>query len=82
MSRRPFLAAKTSSGIANIHPLSEHIFAYTSNDPAMTGLDPKMTEPKTGLAGLELKDAVPLRWVLQDIKELPYRNCTGQPGGP
>jgi hypothetical protein len=34
----------------------------------MIGLDPKMTEPKTGLAGLELKDAVRLRWTLQDIK--------------
>jgi hypothetical protein len=27
-----------------------------------------MTEPKTGLAGLELKDAVRLRWTLHDIK--------------
>ncbi len=27
-----------------------------------------MTEPKTGIAGLELKDAVRLRWTLQDIK--------------
>jgi hypothetical protein len=27
-----------------------------------------MTEPKTGLAGLELKDAVRLRWTLCDIK--------------
>jgi hypothetical protein len=28
----------------------------------------KMTEPKTGLANLELKDAVRLRWTLHDIK--------------
>jgi hypothetical protein len=27
-----------------------------------------MTEPKTGLASLELKDAVRLRWTLHDIK--------------
>jgi hypothetical protein len=27
-----------------------------------------MTEPKTGLASLEFKDAVRLRWTLQDIK--------------
>jgi hypothetical protein len=27
-----------------------------------------MTEPKTGLAGLQLKDAVRLRWTLCDIK--------------
>jgi hypothetical protein len=27
-----------------------------------------MTEPKTGLAGLELKDTVRLRWTLCDIK--------------
>jgi hypothetical protein len=27
-----------------------------------------MTEPKTGLASLELKDAVCLRWTLHDIK--------------
>jgi hypothetical protein len=27
-----------------------------------------MTEPKPGLAGLELKDAVRLRWTLCDIK--------------
>ena len=26
-----------------------------------------MTEPKTGLASLELKDAVRLRWTLHDI---------------
>ena len=34
----------------------------------MIGLDPKMTEPKAGLASLEFKDAVRLRWTLQDIK--------------
>jgi hypothetical protein len=28
----------------------------------------EMTEPKTGLASLELKDAVRLRWTLHDIK--------------
>jgi hypothetical protein len=33
------------------------IIAYTFNDPAVIGLDPTMTEPKTVLAGLELKDA-------------------------
>ncbi len=27
-----------------------------------------MTEPKTGLASLEFRDAVRLRWTLQDIK--------------
>jgi hypothetical protein len=27
-----------------------------------------MTEPKSGLAGLELKDNVRLRWTLHDIK--------------
>ena len=27
-----------------------------------------MSEPKTGLASLELKDAVRLRWTLHDIK--------------
>jgi hypothetical protein len=27
-----------------------------------------MTEPKKGLASLEFKDAVRLRWTLQDIK--------------
>ncbi|MGA7482796.1 MAG: hypothetical protein WBW26_13040 [Bradyrhizobium sp.] len=27
-----------------------------------------MTEPKSGLAGLELKDTVRLRWTLHDIK--------------
>jgi hypothetical protein len=27
-----------------------------------------MTEPKTGLASLEIKDAVRLRWTLHDIK--------------
>jgi len=27
-----------------------------------------MTEPKTGLASLELKDTVRLRWTLHDIK--------------
>jgi hypothetical protein len=27
-----------------------------------------MTEPKTGLASLELKEAVRLRWTLHDIK--------------
>jgi hypothetical protein len=27
-----------------------------------------MTEPKSGLSGLELKDTVRLRWTLRDIK--------------
>lgn len=27
-----------------------------------------MTEPKSGLAGLKLKDTVRLRWTLRDIK--------------
>ena len=29
-----------------------------------------MTEPKTGLASLALKDAVRLRWTLRDIKAM------------
>lgn len=45
----------------------------------MIGLDPKMTEPKTGLAGLELKDAVRLRWTLQDIKSHRTEIVLGSP---
>jgi hypothetical protein len=42
--------------------------AYTPPRSGHSGLDPNMTEPKTGLASLELKDAVRLRWTLYDIK--------------